>query len=470
MITNIFYNEWKGFARNRLVRVLSLIFMVSLVLITWFGVHQNNEQIEAQQDAHKHIRAQWDEMEPTNPHSAAHFGSYAFKPTNVLNSMDEGINAVTGNVLRLEGHTQNSVMFSEASQSLVMSKFGKLKPSLLFQFLIPLFLIFLSFNTYTLERESGRLKLLVIQGASVSKIVFAKALSIWTIGFMLLLLTTFSQLLFNAHHFNSEMLLRLVLLVWSYGVYYFILTNLTVALSLWFKNATASMSLMIVIWVTWTVFLPKIVGNAVEQIVPLPTRIQFQDAMSEDRSKGLDGHNPYDERQKKLEEDTLKKYNVDDLSELPINFAGIVMQADEEYGNEVWDRHFGALYIQLEHQKKIVQRSGIINPFIAVHSLSMGTAGTDMFHHLDFLKQAESYRRVFIKTLNDEYAFGGSKTGERGWKADTAFFRSVKDFAYQNPAFTSLSLKYLMDVVVLLLWCVGSLVLLKRSSKKASVL
>ena len=27
------------------------------------------------------------------------------------------------------------------------------------------------------------------------------------------------------------------------------------------------------------------------------------------------------------------------------------MQADEEYGNEVWDKHFGALYLQLEHQK-----------------------------------------------------------------------------------------------------------------------
>ena len=130
--------------------------------------------------------------------------------------------------------------------------------------------------------------------------------------------------------------------------------------------------------------------------------------LSEDRAQGIDGHNPADARKKKLEEATLKKYNVNRLTDLPVNFAGIVMQADEEYGNDVWDKHFGALYRQLEHQKKIVQRSGFINPFTAVHSLSMGTAGTDMFHHLEFLKQAEDYRRVFIKTLNDEYAFGGA--------------------------------------------------------------
>ena len=93
-----------------------------------------------------------------------------------------------------------------------------------------------------------------------------------------------------------------------------------------------------------------------------------------------------------------------------------------------------------------------------------------MFHHLDFLKQAEAYRRVFIKALNDEYAFGGAKTGERGWKADTAFFQSVADFEYRTPSFSKLVAKYLVDMFILLLWFVGSLIFLKTSSDKASVL
>ena len=170
------------------------------------------------------------------------------------------------------------------------------------------------------------------------------------------------------------------------------------------------------------------------------------------------------------EEETLKKYDVETLTDLPINFAGIVMQADEEYGNKVWDKHFGSLYQQLGKQKNIVQYSGFINPFSATHSLSMGTAGTDMFHHLDFLTQAERYRRVFIKTLNDEYAFGGSKTGERGWKADTAFFQSVKDFHYQQPSLSNLSAKYVIDLLALFFWFVVSCLSLHISSKKASVL
>jgi ABC-2 type transport system permease protein len=463
---NIVINEWKGLFRNRLFLVLVCIFTIALLLTTYLGILQNNTQILAQKEAQEHIREQWDSMDPTNPHRAAHFGSYAFKPTNLLNSLDEGINAVTGNVLRLEGHTQNDVMFSEASQSLLISKFGKLKPSLLFQFIIPLFLIFLSFNSYIAERESGRLKLLLVQGASLKKIVFSKVFSIWIIGFLLLISTTFVQLIFNTYDLGFDAIFRLILFVCSYGCYYLTLITLTVLLSLIFKNATGALSLSIVIWVMWTVFLPKIIGNTVEKISPLPTRVEFQNAMDVDRSKGIDGHNPSGDRKKELEEKTLAKYQVNSVSELPVNFSGILMQADEEYGNDVWDKHFGSLYKQLQIQKRNYQLSGFFNPFASIQSLSMGTAGTDMFHHLDFLKQAENYRRFFIKKLNNEYAFGGSKTGDRNWKADTKFFQSVKDFSYTFPVFLSFLSKYILDILFLFIWSVCLLFWLKYSSEK----
>ena len=46
-------------------------------------------------------------------------------------------------------------------------------------------------------------------------------------------------------------------------------------------------------------------------------------------------------RIKDLEAKVLEEYNVDSLSQLPINFYGILLQADEEYGNKVWDKHYG---------------------------------------------------------------------------------------------------------------------------------
>ena len=49
-----------------------------------FSIVQNNKQIKSQQDAHQHIRLQWDELDSKNAHSAAHYGTYAFKSNTIL--------------------------------------------------------------------------------------------------------------------------------------------------------------------------------------------------------------------------------------------------------------------------------------------------------------------------------------------------------------------------------------------------
>ena len=466
---NIFKNEWKGFLRNNVFIFFSSLFILCLVVVTYFGIIQNKKQIQSQIDAHNFIRAQWDEMDPSNPHSAAHFGTYAFKTNSVLHNLDDGINSVTGVVLRLEGHKQNDVAFSEASQSITISKFGKFKVSLLFQFIIPIFLIFLSFNTYTSEISSGRLKLLLVQGNSLTKIIFGKISSLLSLSIILLSLSMIIQLLFNYVQIDSDQLLRLSVFFMSYLAYYFIVISFTVLISLISKNSTSALSVTIITWLLWTIFLPKTIGNLTEYFTPLSSRFELKEQMHDDRSHGIDGHNPFDKRKSKLENEVLAKYKVNSLSQLPINFAGLVMQADEEFGNEVWDKHYGNLYNKLEKQKKDYQFSGFINPFASIQSLSMGTSGTDLLHHLNFLKQAEKYRRYFIKTLNDEYAYGGSKTGERGWKASNEFFRSIKDFRYNEVSFTSIYSKYIIDLLCLAFWILSITLSIFFLSKKPIV-
>ena len=460
MMRNVIVNELKGFFRSRLFLLLSFVFSISLFVTTLLGILQNKNLIQSQKDAKDHVRKQWDEMRTSNPHQAAHFGSYAFKESTILNSIDEGVNSVTGNVLRLEGHEQNDVMFSEASQSLMISKLGKLKPSLIFQFLIPLFLIFLSFNSYSKERESGRLKLLLVQGISLKKLVFAKIYSIWLIGFCLLFITLIIQFIFNSSLLDSDTIFRLILLIISYNIYYLIIINLSVAVSLLFKNSTSALSLTIVVWFMWSVFFPKIIGNTLESMHPLPTRVEFQESMTEDRKKGIDGHSPMHNHVEELKKATLLKYNVDSLSQLPINFRGIIMQADEEYGNMVWDKHFGNLYDQLKSQKQKYQISGFLNPFSSLQNLSMGFSGTDMYHHLNFLSQGEKYRRDFIKILNEKFT--------ETYSADASFYKSINDFDYQVPYLSTFFWKYIIDIIALLFWFLLSFLIINLFTKNNS--
>ena len=453
----IILNEWKILFRNRSIVFISLIFILSILSLAWMSNLQSENQSKAQVAAEKHIRSQWDNLEPMNPHRAAHYGVYVFKPISILNSLDDGVSSITGNVLKLEGHVQNEIVHSEASQSITISKFGKLKPSIILQYVVPLFLIFLSFGSITNDKETGRMKLIALQGVSPEKLVLSKSISIWLYGLMLIIFSILLQSLLGSLALDAG--LRLGLTFISYGLYYLIVVFLSTFISVSFRNNTSAISLLLATWIVWTIFLPKIWGNTVEKVHPLPSRQNFIAQMREDRSKGIDGHDPRDERRSKLEKEYLVKYKVDSLSQLPINFDGIVMQADEEYGNQVWDKHFGNNYLIYQKQKKLYQLSGLLNPFSSLQNLSMGFCGSDMIHHLDFLKKAENYRRYLIKTLNDKHAHGGSKTGEWRWTVDNAFFRSVKTFDYQTMLIKNHIGNYLFDILALIAWTVfaGSL-------------
>ena len=154
---DIIINEWKRFLRDTLFVYSTVFFVFSLFIVVVLGTLQNTKQQIYRDQAQKHVRKQWESLEAMNPHSAAHYGSYAFKPMNVLNSMDNGINDLTGNVIKLEGHVQNEIVYSEASQGLSISKFGKLKSSLILQYVIPLFLIFVAYGSLSSEKETQRI-------------------------------------------------------------------------------------------------------------------------------------------------------------------------------------------------------------------------------------------------------------------------------------------------------------------------
>ncbi|WP_081918418.1 ABC transporter permease [Sphingobacterium sp. ML3W] len=462
----IILNEWKMLLRVRILVYLTLFFIVALAAVTWLGIVQNNKQQRQQQASQNHIREQWESIDEMNPHGAAHYGSYVFKPVTVLSSIDEGINTITGNVLRLEGHVQNEMSYSEVSQSLSVSKFGKLKPSLLLQYVIPLFLIFLAFASISREKETGRLKLLVFQGASLSKLILAKTISVWVYGLLLLLVTIGIQLLLSISDMNGDSLTRMVLILFAYSAYYYIITLLATWFSARLKSNAASLSSMLAVWILWTIFFPKIWGNTADKLYPLPSRQEFKTAMKDDRSKGMDGHNPSDKRSEAFKKEILAKYNVDSIQQLTINYDGLRMQADEEYGNQVWDKHFGKNYELLQQQKRFYQLSGVFNPFSSLQNAGMGFSGSDMLHHLDFLKQAENYRRDLIRTLNEKQTYGGSKTGDWGWKENNEFYKSVKDFEYRTPTIGQVMAYYGLDMLFMAIWVLITTCIVFLLSKK----
>ena len=83
-----------------------------------------------------------------------------------------------------------------------------------------------------------------------------------------------------------------------------------------------------------------------------------------------------------------------------------------------------------------------------------------------FLEQTESYRRSFVKQLNDEQAFGGSKTDDWAWKAEPEFYASFESFRFEPPPLREVLAAQAPELTALALWGLGLTGLLFYSARR----
>ena len=66
----------------------------------------------------------WETQGEKNPHSAAHYGVYAFKPRLALSFVDEGVDSFTGTSVWLEAHRQNDFLLRPAQEATAVQRIG----------------------------------------------------------------------------------------------------------------------------------------------------------------------------------------------------------------------------------------------------------------------------------------------------------------------------------------------------------
>jgi ABC-2 type transport system permease protein len=455
MILHLLRHESALLQRDRRLFVLLGVVGALLLGAGWVGHISTEGQREARLQAVENSRAQWEGLGDYNPHSAAHFGTYAFKPVGGLAALDPGIDAYLGNVLRLEGHVQNEPGFSQASLSGSLLRFGSLTPALVLQVLLPLLLVFGAFSSVAGDRESGRLRLLLVQGAGPARLLFTKALVWWLVAVVVLTAALVATGVFGLVSGEPADPARLAAFGAAHAVWFAVIALGAVAVSGVARDGRGALVALLLIWLGWTVLLPRVTGEIADSLHPLPTRVAFEAAKDADRAQGLDGHNPADARRAALEERVLAEYGVERVEDLPINFDGIALQADEEYGNQVWDRHFGAVREVMDRQQGVLRAASLLDPYLAIRSLSARIAGTDLGASLTFQEQAEAYRRNLIETLNREHAYGGSAYQEWSWTADASFYRGIEDFAYTPPELSHSLAGAVPEAAVLAFWLLG---------------
>ncbi|MEM8526650.1 MAG: DUF3526 domain-containing protein [Bacteroidota bacterium] len=463
----------QAFRDIRLQVAAGLIFTLMLVAVL-LGKNAQQQVQNERAEAQAVMYDRWVNQGNKHPHSAAHYGQFAFKPKPVLSFLDVGLDNYTGVSVFLEAHKQNEILFSGAQDNNVLTRFGEMTAAMVFQLLIPLLIIFLAFNTFTKERTEGTLKMLAAQGVSMRQLFASKVTGIYLITMVLFLPVVFLSYLFLNQSSGSEtgqIGLRFLGIIGVYALYFLIFTFLAVGISAWSKNAGLALLTLLGIWIVAGVIMPKASTNLASKLYPAPSQFEFRKTIKTKVKSGIDGHNPSDVRLASLKKSTLKEYGVASIEELPVNWSGIAMQAGEEYTDQVYDQEFSKVEQVFQRQNRLSEWLGFFNPYLAIRNLSMGLSGTDFHHHIAFAKAAEDYRRYFVKEMNKDMevnhkpgvAYADYKIGKEMWS-------SISPFSYQQPSFNEVLQHHWRSWSALLLWIGGLLALVFTFSKRISIL
>ena len=464
---HIFFKEIKELFRDGRLKLITgiSVFLLIIAALTALNQYQKgNQQYKVSVSIERTI---WETQDEKNPHSAAHYGTYAFKPKFALSLFDDGVNKYTGNSIFLEAHNRNEAAFSEASDQTSLARFGTLSINFVLVYIFPLLIILIGYNSYSKEKENQTIRLLKSQGIHPIKLTLGKWVATFspvvvlsTIVFIVMgiVLASIEDLAF----FSWTSLFALFSL---YMLYYLVISTFTILISIWCRTSGIALVSSLTIWILFSFITPKIATNLANEYHPYPSKSEFNARIAEDKKNGLDGHNPWNLAAKRLEKETLKKYGVDSISQLPFNYVGYRMQKGEEHEAEILEKHYGILNDIAKQQNNVYRNLSFLSPLIPLRFLSMDIANTSYKSHWKFTQAAEQYRLKKQEFLNYDIK-DNSAYGERGYKMSAEKFKSLPKFDFKPPSLSDILRENTKNIVVLLLWLVLPFIALIQSSKK----
>lgn len=425
--------EWRRDARWRWLLALTLVLMGTALVL---GLQSSARLAHLQAHAAEGDRAVWLAQGAKNPHAAAHFGQYAFKPVGPLALADPGVDAYVGQAVWMEAHRQNESQFRPARDGTLAARLGQLSLAFVLQTLLPLVALLLGHAAWAAEREQGTLRALLALGARPLQLLAGKSLAVCSLVGLLLLVAGGGLglgLILAGQGLAAEAGAgwRIAGLLGVYGLYLGGFVALALAASAALRDSRLALVLLLGFWLINAFVAPRWASEAARAAVPLPTAAAFRQAITEEKRRSF-GHDEQHPAFVAFRERVLREHGVSRVEELPFNFRGLALREDDRIGYLVFDRHFGRLFERIEAQDRQRARAGLVFPLLAVQPLSMALAGTDNRHQHHFLVSAEQHRRL-IQDLLSEHQMRHAGSGTARYEAPASLWAQVPAFAYPAP-------------------------------------
>lgn len=220
------------------------------------------------------------------------------------------------------------------------------------------------------------------------------------------------------------------------------------------------MVVLLSLWILSTLLVPRLITNVASGVHPVPNTTEFYQAVRTDLLEGIDGHNPYSEHSVAFRDSVLAAHGVDNVSDLPFNFRGLMLQEGEEFEKKIYDHHFAKIDEIHRNQNRLFSMSAIFSPAIAARMSSMAVAGTDMHAFNHFSAEAEAYRIALMRELNMDLKINAVGDRAPGYTAGGDFFAQNITFTYESPDTIFINPGQLTPVLISVIWFATSILFL----------
>ncbi len=470
MMGALLQKEFLEYRRDRRLWLLGVLLFLLLSAASLDGWNRFQADASARASAVEVDRKVWVEQGDNNPHGAAHFSRYAFRPLPVLSAFDPGVFDFAGAAFWMEAHTQNPTSLRRVEDVVVHAPFSSLSPAWVVLVAGSLLVATVLFSSVSRERENGTLKALAASGLSARDFVVGKMGAPTVLIFLLVVLAmtiALGPLLLTKFNPEPTAIRVLMLLV----LYFCVLLSFSFAV-LWIsacaRSSGEAFNLSALLWIFFALASPLLAGQLATTIFP---DIDEQSLRNEIQLKaqtpfwvGSAGDDAKAAQERAVEEE----FGVSDFDSLGFDREALVLQAHEEFANKVYDELYGELQARHRNQDSVQRYMSVLSPLLAAQRISAGIAGTDLLAQWDFADSAEQHRREIIELLNRDMMIHGADKGF-SYMADRSLWESIPDYQTSAPSLKEVVRYYFIELSAVCVWLVVMAYLAFRALKTSLV-
>lgn len=464
-MTGVRHIVWKELREARrqpgasaVVAGITLLLAVSV----FSGVPRHRATERWKTDATHDVRQQWITQGARHPHSAAHYGIIAFRALESTALLEPGVSAFVGQMLSLETHQRAFPTHAPSEDATSATRLGALSPALVSLTLVPLAIVLAGYGAVARERESGSLGLVLASGGSHRAVIMGKAAATATVAAGIIALKVVIDALGVWSAGATMPVGRLLGVELVHAVYALVWVGLAIGVSARARTSQTALSILLALWAVNSFVLPRVASSVGRLVVQEPSAEEFRAAMLHDITYRPDGTPWVADWSRSLVSETLEKYGVQRIEDLPVGYAGVMLKGSDAHYEAVFETHFARLHALHRRQEAWQHALSLAGPMIAARSLGQAFAGTDLTYVQHFSDAAERYRRSFVEATNDAIE---TRTTGTGWdlRLEQAFWESVPAFRHEAPSAWWAVRQHGISALVLLLWIAAGAVWCARA-------